>query len=418
MYEHSFDASRILFAKHPLAYLEGLFSREVGWPLGPILAWLEGEGRRMTSSSRFLGNLCGRLTDLGAPIWRVCLDIRTIHPRITAWELAWDRESGQVAEKTESHGFRETVAYVGAPVQQVHQTQQMVRRRLDRLDEHDHPSLHFLAARGGTDYLAIPMVFSDGQTNALLLATDRAIGFTDLDITKFQVLTEFLAGCFEIFATRRTALALLDTYVGPRAGRRVFEGQIRRGDGETIDAAIWFSDLRDFTVLTESLPAPRVMEVLNSYFEFVNAAAAAQGGEILRFVGDALLIVFPARHETDRGRVCEAALQAAHDAFAGIATANARRARAKEPPIRFGVGLDVGEVVYGNVGTIDRLNFTVMGLPVNRAARLESLTKSLGHAVLTSLNFASKIREPLRPLGLHMMAGIKELQPVFVPEGF
>jgi adenylate cyclase len=258
--------------------------------------------------------------------------------------------------------------------------------------------------------------FSTGQLNALCIATDRAGGFSELDIAKFQVLTELLALPIEIFVEHRTALALLDTYVGPRAGRRVLQGLIRRGDGQVIDAAIWFSDLRDFTQLTESLPWAQLLEILNAYFEFVDAAVTAQGGEILHFIGDAILIVFPTSAKGDRCQACKAALEAACDAFNGIATVNMRRSRAGQPAIRFGVGLHVGEVIYGNIGTPDRLDFTVMGAAVNRAARLQSMTKKLARSVLISADFAACLDEPVESLGCHLMKGMKELQEIFTPK--
>jgi adenylate cyclase len=382
------------------------------------MAWIVEEGRRIEDPARFFGELCGKLSDAGAPVWRVGLDVRMIHPRWAAWQLTWARETGHVDDRAVAHGVRDTVAYVGSPTQTIHDTGAMVRCRLDHLDpDRDHPSLLYLASRGGTDFAAFPLEFSTGQVNALFIATDRADGFFDLDLAKFRVLIELLALPVETFVAHRAALALLETYVGPRAGRLVLDGRMRRGDGETIDAAIWFSDLRNFTSLTESLPWERLLDMLNAYFEFVDAAITAQGGEILHFIGDALLIVFPTSTKGDRCQACKAALDAARDAFNGIATVNMRRVRAGEPPIRFGVGLHVGEVVYGNVGTPDHLNFTVMGSAVNRASRLESLTKQFGRAVLTSADFAACIDEPFDSLGFHTMKGVTGPQEVLVPQG-
>lgn len=400
-----------------LAYLDTLFVREDGWHLAAVMAWIIEEGRHIKQPPKFIARLCDKLMEAGAPIWRLGLDVRTIHPRFAAWQLTWSRGSPRVDEKMIGH-FRGSVAYDGSPIQRIHQGKSMVRRRLDHLDaEIDHPSLQFLAARGGMDYVAFPLDFSTGQLNVLCIATDRPEGFTDLDITKFQVLTQLLAFPIEIFVEHRAALALLDTYVGPRAGRRVLRGVIRRGDGEVIDAAIWYSDLRGFTPLTEALPWAQVLEILNAYFELVNAAAIARGGEILHFIGDAILVVFPIAEIGDRRQACKAALEAARDAFSGIATVNLRRARAHQPAIRFGVGLHVGEVIYGNIGAPDRLNFTVMGSAVNRAARLEGLTKAMARSVLTSAEFAACIEEPVESLGFQPMKGLAAPQEIFAPGG-
>ena len=354
------------------------------------------EGRLIAEPPRFFAQLCGKLSEAGAPIWRFGLDVATIHPRFAAWQLTWTREDNRVNERRVGHGFRETVAYIGSPAESMHETGAAVRHRLDRLDPKlDHPYLFHLAARGGTDYVALPIAFSTGEKNLVCIATDRAGGFSELDLAKFRVLAELIALPLENFVAHCTALALLETYVGPRAGRRVLQGRIRRGDGETIDAAIWYSDLRDFTPLSESLPWERVLEMLNAYFEFIDAAVTARGGDP-HFIGDAVLVVFPTSSRGGRDHACEAALEAARDAFNGIATVNMRRSRAGAPEIRFGIGLHVGEVVYGNVGTPDRFDFTVMGAAVNRAARLQSLTKKVARPVLTSADFAAYIDDPSR----------------------
>ena len=405
--------------KDDLSYLSTLLGDEAGWRLAPILTWIVQWGHRIVEPKAFMRGLCERLIETEAPIWYLGVHVRTIHPRFAAWQLTWHRQTRRVEEMTAAHGDRNTVDYIGTPLQMVHETKALVRQRLVSLDpERDHPSLHFLAARGGRDFVALPLVFSDDQVNVLVLATDCQEGFSDLDLAKFRVLTSFLAVSFEIFASHRTALALLNTYVGPRAGRRVLQGQVRRGDGENIDAAIWLSDLREFTALSESLPSESLLKMLNAYFEFINAAVTAQGGEILLFIGDAVLVVFPTGPDDDRCQACNAALEAARDATFGIATVNLRRARSGEPEISFGVGLDVGEVVYGNVGAPDRLNFTVMGPTVNRAARLQDLTKKFGQPVLTSAEFAACIDTTADSLGHHRLKGVKQPQEIFVPRGF
>jgi adenylate cyclase len=401
-----------------LSYLEAIFSAEAGWRLSSILAWVIEEGRHLKNPAKFIARLCDRLIEAGAPVWRLGLHVRTMHPRFAAWYLTWSRDSNRVDERMVGHSLRDTVDYDGSPVQRVRDGADMVRCSLNHLDAKvDHPSLQFLAARGGTDYVAFPLDFSTGQSNALCIATDHPGGFSELDIAKFRVLTELLALPIEVFVEHRTALALLDTYVGPRAGRRVLQGLIRRGDGDVIEAAIWFSDLRDFTAITEAVPWAQLLEMLNDYFALVDAAIRAQGGEILHFIGDAILTVFPIPANGDRRQPCQAALEAARDAFAAVATVNKRRSRAGQAPIRFGVGLHVGEVIYGNIGSSDRLNFTVMGAAVNRAARLQNMTKTLSCSVVASAQFAACIDEPNEFLGRYPMKGVKAPQEVYTFEG-
>lgn len=194
---------------------------------------------------------------------------------------------------------------------------------------------------------------------------------------------------------------------------RVWSGQIKRGDGEIIRAAIWFSDLRDFTPLTETLKPQDLIALLNSYFEAVAAAVTTRGGEVLRFIGDAMLIVFTVGSSVHTKDACSSAVDAATDAFASLATLNFRRARSNLPTISFGVGLHVGEVIYGNVGAPDRLDFTVMGPAVNRTARLESLTRKSGYPLLMSDDFVNSIEQDTVSLGFHALKGVVEYQEVF-----
>ena len=199
------------------------------------------------------------------------------------------------------------------------------------------------------------------------VATDIARGFGARDLANFEQLSHALGAALEAAATHRIAETLLDTYVGHRSGRRILSGQIQRGAADVIEAAIWYADLRDFTALSEKLPSARLLEMLNAYFELVAQAVTPRGGEILRFMGDAMLILFPADKKGHLGAACAAAMDAALDAFARAETINHRRRLDSCPEIRFGVGLNAGQVVYGNVGAPDRLDFTVIGPAVNRA---------------------------------------------------
>lgn len=397
-----------------------LFGDQTGWALAPVIAWLVTEGRRVAEPTQLIDELCARLVGAAAPLWRMRLYFQTLHPQVAACAFTWTRKQGST-NLCVPHNIADSDISIGSPIQQVYTTGRSVRHRLDRLDpEQNHPVLQDLAAADSTDYVVMPLVLSTGQINAFIVATDSPGGFSEADIAKFEALVNFLAPIFEVIMTRRIARTLLDTYVGRRTGSKVLDGLIKRGDGETINAALWFSDLRDFTRLTETLPSDRLLAMLNAYFEFVTTAVTTRGGEVLRFIGDAMLIVFPAERDSTTKAACAAALDAALDAFNNRAALNQQRRRAGEPPIRFGVGLHVGEVIYGNVGAPDRLDFTVMGPAVNRTARLEGLTKEVGVPLLLSADFAAQVDRPVRSLGLHKIRGVTELQEVFaladVPE--
>lgn len=387
-----------------------------GWSAAPAVAWLATEAGSINDPSVLLEQLAARLLEAGAPLWRLRVSMPTIHPEVRSMGYTWLRGE-QVVPTRVGHEAMATQSFIGSPIAQVIATSQPFRRRLTDLEPgKDHAVLFELQEQGGTDYLAIPFRFWGAVRGATVFATDRDAGFEDDDIAKLAALAAFLAPLIEVAAMRNVSRALLATYLGPRTGERVLRGQIKRGDGELIEAAIWFSDLRDFTPLTESLPPKDLLAMLNAYFELVAAAVTARGGEILRFIGDAMLIVFPSASPIYIASVCDAAADAAVDAYAAVDALNHRRRRAGEPEIRFGVGLHVGEVIYGNVGAPDRLDFTVMGAAVNRAARIESLTKDLGCRALASAEFVRLAGREMRSLGRHALKGVKEPAEVFALE--
>jgi len=390
-------------------------ARARNWRVLPVIEWLLREGRLIADPLKLIEALADRLIAAGAPVWRLRFGFSSVHPQIAMWGYIWVR--GRGAEITQvGHGFESSEAFIGSPAQRLMQTRAPVRYRLDRLAPDAHRMLHELAEMGGVDYILLPMHFSDASMTLFGVTTDRAAGFAPGDVRKFEALAEVLSPVFEVIKLQRVARTLLDTYVGHRAGERVLKGLVKRGDGETIHAALWFSDLRDFTALTEALPADKVLAMLNAYFEHVEAAVTPRGGEILRFIGDAMLIVFPAQTRREVDAACSAAVDAALDAFAALAALNHRRRRAREPEIQFGVGLNVGEVIYGNVGAPARLDFTVMGPAVNRAARLEALTKALGVPLLMSAEFVAHLKLPVRSLGAHEMKGVPRPQEVYALE--
>jgi len=205
----------------------------------------------------------------------------------------------------------------------------------------------------------------------------------------------------------------LETYIGPRTGRRILEGQIQRGDGEEITAAIWFSDFRNFTKYTETLSLEQMLETLNQYFEIVHESVERNGGEILRFIGDAMLIVFPVDDSKTLMQACQSALASALASQQQVKMLNIDRLKQNKPKIEFGVGLHEGSVMYGNVGAPARLDFTVMGVAVNRTARLESLTKELDCPVLVSGDFNKQINKIGQYQGDYSVKGVKQALDVF-----
>ena len=384
-----------------------------GWSLQPVMDWLFTTGRMISDNNRFTQELATLLVASGAPVDGLRILVRTLNPQVLAYSDFWSSTDNTTRTATARHGVRGTERYLGSPLQVILEERRTLHQPLGDLPEEPHAAYAELIAHGHTDYLGIPIELSDGALSTIIFTTRKAEGFDAAEVERLHRLRDYLAPVLELHSIRHTAISVINTYVGRRTGSKILSGMIQRGDADLINAALWFSDLRNFTHLTETLPADQLLDMLNNYFEFVSAAVSARGGEILRFIGDAMLIVFPIDEKTSHKAACNAALDAALDACSTLATLNHQRQRHAQPPIEFGVGLNVGEVIYGNVGAPDRLDFTVMGPAVNRTARLESLTKSLDTAILFSEEFANLIEAPVQDLGDHAMKGVDGLQKVF-----
>jgi adenylate cyclase len=374
--------------------------------------WLIDGARSAPEAADVLDGLCRRLVEAGLPLWRVAVLVRTLHPQVMGRRFAWRAGAG-VTVSAAPYETLERAEFLGSPVARVYQSGASLRYRLlDPACPIDHRLLSELRADGATDYLAVPLVFTDGQLHVASWATDAPQGFADAHLAAIDAVTKPLARVAEIRALGRTATSLLETYVGRRSGARILAGHIRRGDVETIEAALWYSDLRDFTLLNETLPPADLLALLNEYFEAVASAAAAHGGEVLQFIGDAALVIFPVG-AAGSGAACGGALAAARAALRAIDAVNRQRAADGQPTIRFGIGLHVGAVSWGNVGGLDRLGLNVIGPAVNRTARIETLTKQVGQPLLLSGEFAAALDEPTRPVGRFNLKGVPEPQTVY-----
>ena len=265
---------------------------------------------------------------------------------------------------------------------------------------------------GGTDYVAMPLLFSDGQINIITLVSDRSGGFSTEELGQFYEILPVLSRLFEVHALRTTAITLLDTYLGKHSGQRVLEGSIKRGDGENIHAVIWFCDLRDSTSLTEALPREDYLAMLNQFFDCMAGAVLDHGGEVLKFIGDAILAIFPIE-DPDSPEAAEHAIQAAQDAQREMTLINQQRAERGANAIGFGIGMHIGNLMYGNIGTLGRLDFTVIGAAVNEASRIESMSKALNQNILLSAEFARHFPTRLVSLGMHTLRGVSTPQELF-----
>ena len=376
-----------------------------------VLDWLAGGALSGPNSEDVLAQLCERLAEAGLPLWRVAVFVSTLHPDVMGRSFRWEAESG-VTVSTALHSFVETEDYQKSPVVAVYKTRGVIRRQLaDRDCPEDFPILRDLRAKGATDYAAFPLLFTDGSIHVATWSTRQPGGFTAKQFADLESIIAPLARVAEIRALRRTSENLIDTYVGHQTGERILAGKIRRGYVEAIRAAIWLSDMRGFTSVSERLPPQALIDRLNLYFGCQVPAVLGHGGEVLKFMGDGLLAIFPIAAESEVGEVCRRTLSCAQEFKQSIA--ELPPPAENEAPIRFGLALHVGEVMYGNIGGGNRLDFTCIGPAVNLAARLEKVAAKLGEAVVASDAFASHVPDEFKRLGEHAIAGFAAPQTVY-----
>lgn len=368
------------------------------WQSGPIIKWLLAEGRLLADVDETVLQLGEKLRASGAPLWRLRLSMRTLHPLIAAFSSVWERDASTTARIETPHGLEGRSGYIGSPLEIINRTGSAFRKRLaGELMASDHSVLHDLKARGGTDYFGLPIRYSNGTTANLVFATDFPAGFADTDIEKLTEIASVLAPIAEVFSTRRVSLAVAEAYLGPRTGRRVLDGQITRGDIDSINSAIMVSDIRDWTGLSNRMAAKDALALANEYFEIIALAVESNGGEILKLIGDGVLAVFPLDEQHKSSPVaCRNALSAARQAL---------QTTDRSPDLDFGIGLHFGEVLYGNIGSTTRIDFTVLGQAVNITARIEGFCSRLEIPLLFSREFADQTGEAGRVVANETLKG-------------
>jgi adenylate cyclase len=391
--------------------------------LRAVVEWLLNEAWTATDSSTLLGELAVRLVAQGLPLSRLLVFIRSPQGQSVGVRYMWNRDSDRAQSRSAPYSVMQTQTFRDSPVFAIIEgAEPLIRRRLDISDPClDYPILLDLRAAGATDYVAMPLLFSDGAANAIAFVADRPGGFTDVEIGETKDLVRVLVRLLEIHAVRGATKTLLATYLGKHTGERVLQGLIKRGDGEDIHAVIWFCDLRDSTVMADSMPRAAFLGILNDFFDCMAGAVLDHGGEVLRFIGDATLAIFATgtssdgidRQCCDTVAACHAALAAAKDARARVAALNRNRALEGKVPLRFGLALHMGDVTYGNIGVPERLEFTVIGAAANEAARLEALCKTLHQPLLISSAFKGCFPGELVSLGAHALRGVSAAEEIF-----
>jgi adenylate cyclase len=387
-----------------------------------LSAWITEAGLAGRSETEMLAGFCDRAAALGLPLAFAVVVIDTLHPVHEGHAIRWYRdkpettivEYGRTNEGEAAESWRRSIFYRLFETGDSH-----LRRRITPEAQAEFPGLKSSRAEGMTDYLAIMNRFAAegiiGELDCIFSAwtSDRPEGFGESDIADLRRLAPFLAIAMKCAALGRIAQTLVQTYLGRDAGRLVLAGRIGRGVAERIDAVLWFSDLRGFTRITDSAEPEQIIPLLNDYAEAIISTVQDQGGDVLKLIGDGVLAIFRAE---DRQHACRAAIAAAAAARASIAGLNQRRSAENRPTTDMYLGLHVGEVFFGNVGSRNRLDFTVVGPAVNEVSRIAALCRSVEQKLLISSAFAAALGASgprLASVGRYALRGVGQSQDLF-----
>ncbi len=393
--------------------------------------WAVRQGLLGLGAAELFEGFCRRLALAGVPLWRASAATRTLHPQWGGYSYTWRRDLDAIEPLQFERGNERRRVWLTSPFAfLVAQAQTLpghgdpwlhLRRHLTGPEALlDFPVLEELAGDGGTDYFAQIVRFgpegdaSRGTGIAYSFTTDRRDGFSEDDLTLLRAVLPALSLAMMAHAGHTIASGLLEAYLGSDAGRRVHAGAVERGSVESIRAVLWFADMRGFTKLADSTAGLEVIELLDEVFEALTASLRSRGGQVLKFMGDGMLAIFPLLAET-QAETCRNTIDAAREAMYAVDRVNRARAEALRPAAEVDLALHIGEVLYGNVGAADRLDFTVIGPAVNEAARIETLCEPLGRKVLVSAEFAAAAGScnGLRPLGHHRLRGVREPRAIY-----
>ncbi|MBV9286679.1 MAG: adenylate/guanylate cyclase domain-containing protein [Hyphomicrobiales bacterium] len=393
--------------------------------------WAVREGLRGASAYDLFDGYCQRLVVHETPLWRAHTSMETLHPQWSGYGYTWRRDLNAIEPAQYPHGSVDEPIFINSPFHTLMgravsgEPNPFMRRRIAAgAEERDYPILEEFFELGATDYLAYLFVYgehhageadrSQGSGIIYSFATDREGGFAADDVALVQATLPALSLAMKAHAAHVIASGLLTTYLGEDAGRRVHSGAVTRGSVENLAAVIFYADIRGFTAISDAAPGPAVIDLLNETFEILTAALRSRGGQVLKFIGDAMLATF-SFEDADRAATCARALDAGVEALRALEAENRKRAAAGLPIAVVDLALHIGEVLYGNVGAVDRLDFTVIGPAVNEAVRIESLCEPLGRPILASAEFAAAMNGSgrLERVGRHALRGVREPKEIF-----
>jgi adenylate cyclase len=398
-----------------------------GMALNALAGWVTDAGLIGRTERELMAGFCQRLAEVGVPLARAIVILDTLHPIYEGRAFRWRADMPETAEVVEYGRTNEGEAaenWRRSPFFHLLQSgDEAMRRRLAAGDPADFPTVAQARGEGMTDYLALVHRFAAegvvGEMDCVYSswATDAARGFDEGAVIALKRLAPFLELALKSAALARMAGTLAETYLGRDAGRRVMSGRIGRGVAEKIGAVLWYSDLHGYTQISDSAPPEQIIPLLNDYADVVVSAVHKHGGDVLKLIGDGTLAIFTGG---DRERSCVAALAAAARMRDAVVKLNKSRAGAGLPTTQVYLALHIGDVFYGNVGSKDRLDFTVIGPAVNEVSRILAMSRSVERDVLLSSSFADALGSDLRPrlvsVGRYALRGVAQPQELFTPE--
>ena len=388
-----------------------------------LAEWIARQCLAGLTEEDLLAGVAERLVAAGLPVMRMAIGTDTLHPVIEGVVFRWQAGGGVVTEKYDRPQTPLTEeAWSTSPFFRLYKSGEPLLRR-DLESPHyraaEFPVLDELRREGGTDYVALFLRFGEnaavGDLDAFYgsFVAGQPGGFTEPQVAFLQSLAPTLALALRNASVTRIAATLVETYLGRDAGRQVLAGRIARGETDNIRAVLWYSDLRNFTRIADTIAPDQIVPFLNDYAEALVDAVHGHGGQVMKFIGDGLLAIFPI---ADPAAACTGALDAAVQARRAVNALNTRRTAAGLAVTDFGLGLHVGEVFYGNIGSLERLDFTVVGPAVNEANRIETMCRSLDQSVVISAAFAEALgdrRDRLVSLGRYALKGVRRPQELF-----
>lgn len=381
-------------------------------PMIKLDRWMMTQGRCSNDPIAVVSHYCALLVEAGVPLWRVNIGQRFANPLLIAWGVVWTPEGTDTYDVT--HARMLTDGYVGSSFEYIMENDRPLHKSLLGLDpEKDHASYIEFAQAGGTDYYATLLYYGDGSRHGCTFATQNSDGFSPQHLEMIEQSKAGLSCALEPVTMRKSTESLLRTYLGDGPSKEVWNGTTQRGERRTLDAVVMFTDLRGFTEMSNRSSEAEVFDALDSYFEVLVQAVEEKNGDVLKFMGDGILSVFPVPDAGEHAEICKQAALAAKRILTELAKLNQSRMKSGKNSLDIGIGINAGQVSYGNIGSPGRLDFTVLGNAVNIASRIEGLTKTIGDRVLATSAVADAVSKYFVSKGHHEVRGVEHPIEVF-----